>query len=58
MNPVDEFLQTWAKRKSGVLPPVDLRVECSSRGCQIIADARIEYGKPGLLCEDCFRKGI
>jgi hypothetical protein len=54
---IDEFLRVWQKRKSGALPPVDLRVSCTSCGCQIIGDARIEYGKPGLLCEECFRKG-
>jgi len=54
---VKEFLDTWAKRRSGALPPVDLRVSCARCGCQIIGDARIEFGKPGLICESCFKKG-
>jgi hypothetical protein len=53
---VNEFLRTWEKRKMGLLPAVDLRVSCAKCGCEIMGDARIEYGKTGLLCESCFKK--
>lgn len=54
---VRQLLEEWQKRKSGALPPVDLRVNCSSCGRQIIGGARIEFGRSGLICESCFKKG-
>jgi formylmethanofuran dehydrogenase subunit E len=56
MNPVEEFLQTWKKRKSGELPPADLKVSCSRCGNEIIGDTKVEYDPEGLLCESCFRE--
>jgi hypothetical protein len=54
---VREFLETWQRRRSGALPPVDLRVSCSSCGVLIVGDARVEFDKAGLMCESCFKKG-
>ena len=53
---LEEFLDTWEKRKSGALPPVDLKVTCSLCGVPIVGDARAEFGKEGLLCESCFKR--
>ncbi len=56
-DPVEEFLQTRAKRKSGALPPVDLKVECSFCGAKIMGDGRVEFTAKGLVCEGCLKKG-
>ncbi len=54
---VEEFLRTWARRKSGALPPIDLTVECSSCGAKVMGDGRVEFTQKGLVCETCYRKG-
>ncbi len=53
---VKEFLETWAKRKSGILPPVDLRVQCVSCGLQVMGDNKVELTPKGIVCESCFKK--
>jgi formylmethanofuran dehydrogenase subunit E len=53
-----EFLQTWQKRKSGALLPVDLTVECSSCGAKVMGDGKVEFTPKGLVCESCFKKGV
>ena len=55
MDTVNEFIQTWQKRKEGILPPVDLRVSCSHCGNEIIGDSKIQFTKDGLLCLSCFK---
>ncbi len=55
---VKEFLETWAKRKSGALPPVDLTVACSSCGAKIMGDGKVEFTSKGLVCGSCIKKGI
>ncbi len=55
---VSQFLDTWTKRKSGALPPVDLRVQCVLCGLQVMGDNKVEFTPKGLVCESCFRKGF
>jgi hypothetical protein len=51
---VKGFLETWAKRKTGELPPIDLSVNCSSCGSKIMGDGKVEFTANGLVCENCF----
>lgn len=53
---VDEFLKTWQKRKTGALPPVDLRVSCAKCGSEIIGDDKVKFTTKGLVCESCLKK--
>lgn len=55
---VKEFLETWARRRSGALPAVDLTVECSSCGIRIIGDMRVGFTKESLVCESCLEKQL
>ena len=52
---IKEFLETWERRKTGALPSVDLKVACSTCGCQVMGDDRVEFGLLGLVCESCFK---
>ena len=56
MKALREFLETWKKRRTGELPPVDFRMNCSLCGRQIIGDAGIQFGKAGLISGSCSKK--
>ena len=49
------FLETWQKRKSGVLPMPDLTVNCSRCGVELKGDSKTKFAKDGLLCLSYFK---
>lgn len=55
MNPVEEFLSTWKRRKSGELPPVDLMVSCVKCSREMFGDDRVDLTPEGLICSDCYK---
>lgn len=53
---VREFLETWERRKAGILPMPDMRVSCSKCGVEIKGDSRVEFIPEGLVCVCCFER--
>ena len=54
---VREFLETWAKRKTGELSAIDMRVNCQSCGVQVLPGESAAFDKRGILCRECWDKG-
>ena len=54
---VKEFVETWEKRKSGELPPIDMRINCQSCGIQVMGDDTLQFTTRGLICKGCLDKG-
>jgi hypothetical protein len=54
---VKEFIETWEKRKSGELPPIDMRISCQSCGVQVMGDDTLQFTIRGLICKGCLDKG-
>ena len=54
---VRDFLETWAKRKVGELPAIDMRVTCEACGVQVMGDDGVEFTTRGLICKRCLDKG-
>ena len=50
---VEQFLETWEKRKAGELPCPDLSVICASCGLKIIGDDEVQFTTKGLICKRC-----
>lgn len=61
MTSIDErvtgFILDCEQRKQGILPPVDLGVECSICGSKIIGDDTLQFTKRGILCSRCLNNG-
>lgn len=53
---VKGFIEIWEKRKTGELPPVDMRVTCQSCGIQIMGDNALQFTARGLICKGCLDK--
>jgi len=52
------FCEIWERRKSGELPPVDLKVQCAVCWKLIIGDDALSYAKRGLICNGCAEKRV
>ena len=57
IDSVREFLSTWAKRKTGELPPVDMNVSCGTCGAQVMGDETVQFTTKGIICKGCLDKG-
>ncbi len=58
MNPAEEFLSTWKRRKSGELPPVDLIVQCHVCQREIMRDEKLDFTTQGIACVDCLKREL
>jgi len=54
---VREFVLTWEKRRSGELPPIDMRITCQSCSAQVIGDDTLQFTTRGLICKGCLDRG-
>ena len=54
---VKVFVETWERRRSGELPPVDLRVTCEVCGKVVMGDDTVQFTRRGLICNGCLDKG-
>jgi hypothetical protein len=53
---VKGFIEVWEKRKTGELPPADMRVTCQSCGIQVMGDDTLQFTRRGLICKGCLKK--